>query len=73
MKKANLVYVKPIIKERWHGLHKQNRAKFQGTADVIQAIYDTSIGRLATGLSTKDEERLSGILGVDLSPNSSNE
>ena len=73
MKKGNLVYVKPIIKERWHGLHKQNRAKFQGTSDVIQAIYDTSIGRLATGLSAKDEERLSKTLGVDLSPNSSNE
>ena len=50
----NLVYVKPIIKERWHGLHKLGRAKFQGTADVIQAVYDKNIGTLATGL---DEEQ----------------
>jgi hypothetical protein len=73
MKKGNLVYVKPIIKERWHGLHKQGRAKFQGTADVIQPVYDTNTGTLATGLSIKDQERLTKQLGVDLSPVSSNE
>jgi len=73
MKKGNLVYVKPIIKERWHGLHKQGRAKFQGTADVIQPIYDTTIGTLATGLAEKDQERLGKTLGIDLSPVSTNE
>ena len=50
MSAKNLVYVKPIIKERWHGLHKVGRAKFQGTSDIIQAIFDSSLGRLATGL-----------------------
>ena len=73
MAKKTLVYVKPIIKERWHGLHKQGRAKFQGTSDVIQPVYDSSIGRLATGLTTEDAERLGKTLGADLTPNSGNE
>lgn len=67
MSTKNLVYVKPIIKERWHGLHKVGRAKFQGTSDVIQAIFDSSLGRLATGLDEKTEEKLSKLLGIDLS------
>lgn len=71
--KGNLVYVKPIIKERWHGLHKQGRAKFQGTSDVIQPIFDSSIGRLATGLSEEEAKRLGNTLGTDLAPNSRNE
>ncbi len=66
MSTKNLVYVKPIIKERWHGLHKIGRAKFQGTTDTIQAIFDTNIGRLATGLAADAEERLSKLLGLDL-------
>lgn len=69
----NLVYVKPIIKERWHGLHKLGRAKFQGTADVIQAVYDKTIGTLATGLDQEQRDRLSKAMGIDLNPLSTNE
>lgn len=66
MSAKNLIYVKPIIKERWHGLHKVGRAKFQGTADVLQAVFDSTIGKLATGLDSEDEARLGSLLGVDL-------
>tara|TARA_R110000787_G_scaffold279645_1_gene389860 strand:- start:9377 stop:10180 length:804 start_codon:yes stop_codon:yes gene_type:complete len=69
----NLVYVKPIIKERWHGLHKIGRAKFQGTSDVLQAVYDRNLGVLATGLDEEQRERLSKSMGVDLAPIQSNE
>ena len=65
-KEGHLIYVKPIIKERWHGLHKMGRAKFQGTHDVFQAIYSQQVGGFNTGLTSEDEERLGKRLGHDL-------
>ncbi len=72
-KKTTLVYVKPIIKEKWHGLDKLGRAKFQGTYDTIMALYDPNLGRLATGLEPEDEKRLGQSLGTDLTSSSQNE
>lgn len=67
------VYVKPIVKEKWHGLHKVGRAKFQDTHDTIQVLYDAKEGGLATGLTEEDEQRLGTALGRDLSNKASNE
>jgi len=69
----NLVYVKPIVRERWHGLHNIGRSKFEGTADVIQVLHDSKTGKLATGLDTDDEARLASSLGQDLTNIPSNE
>ena len=69
----NLVYVKPIVRERWHGLHNIGRSKFEGTADVIQVLYDSKTGKLATGLEPDDETRLGSSLGKDLTNSPSNE
>ena len=66
----NLVYVKPIVRERWHGLHNIGRSKFEGTADVIQVLYESKTGKLATGLDSDDESRLGSSLGQDLDNNS---
>ena len=71
-KKTTLVYVKPIIKEKWHGLDKLGRAKFQGTYDTLMALYDPNLGRLATGLEPEDEKRIGQSLGVDLTSSSQN-
>ncbi len=67
------VYVKPIVKEKWHGLHKVGRAKFQDTQDTIQVLFDSKEGGLATGLTKEDEQRLGAALGVDLSNKMNNE
>lgn len=69
----NLVYVKPIVRERWHGLHNIGRSKFEGTADVIQVLHDSKTGKLATGLDTDDEARLASSLGQDLTNTPTNE
>ena len=69
----NLVYVKPIVRERWHGLHNIGRSKFEGTADVIQVLHDSKTGKLATGLDTDDEARLASSLGQDLTNIPNNE
>jgi hypothetical protein len=66
----NLVYVKPIVRERWHGLHNIGRSKFEGTADVIQVLYDSKTGKLATGLDSDDESRLGSSLGQNLATTS---
>jgi hypothetical protein len=66
MSKRTLVYVKPIVRQKWHGLNDLNRAKFQDTSDVLMALYDSKIGKIATGLDSEDESRLGGALGVDL-------
>ncbi|QDP46352.1 MAG: hypothetical protein GOVbin1709_14 [Prokaryotic dsDNA virus sp.] len=66
MSKRTLVYVKPIIRNKWHGLNDLNRSKFQDTADVLMALYDSKIGKLATGLDSDDETRLGAALGADL-------
>jgi len=66
MSKRTLVYVKPIVRQKWHGLNDLNRAKFQDTSDVLMALYDSKIGKIATGLDSEDESRLGGALGADL-------
>jgi hypothetical protein len=72
-KEGHLIYVKPIIKERWHGLHKMGRAKFQGTHDVYQAIYSQNKGGFDTGLNEEEANRLGKRLGHDLKNHTSNE
>lgn len=72
-KEGHLIYVKPIIKERWHGLHKMGRTKFQGTHDVFQAIYSQKVGGFNTGLNSEDEERLGKFIGHDLKNHTKNE
>ena len=67
------IFLKPIITEKWHGLHKVGRTKFQDTQDVIQVLYDRKKGALATGLDNDAETRLSSSLGVSLANNSANE
>ena len=67
------IFLKPIMTERWHGLHKVGRTKFQDTQDVIQVLYDSKKGALATGLDSDAETRLASSLGVDLAGNSANE
>lgn len=72
-KEKHLVYVKPIIVEKWHGLDKLGRAKFQGTYDTLMALYDPKIGKLATGLEPEDEQRLGALIGTNLVSASNNE
>ena len=67
------IFLKPIMTEKWHGLHKVGRTKFQDTQDVIQVLYDRKQGALATGLDSDTETRLSSSLGVSLANNSANE
>ena len=67
------IFLKPIMTEKWHGLHKVGRTKFQDTQDVIQVLYDRKQGALATGLDDDSESRLSTSLGVSLANNSANE
>ena len=71
--KTTQIIVKPIVKEKWHGLHKLGRSKFQDTTETIQPLYDTKIGGLATGLSEEDEKRLSVAVGTSLDNHSGNE
>ena len=74
MKKTkHLVYVKPILKERWHNLHLQGRSKFADTHDTIQPVYSRKLGHLATGLDKDDEKRLGAVLGTDLAPTTQSE
>ena len=44
MSKQTLVYVKPIVRKKWHGLNELGRSKFQDTSDVLMALYDNKIG-----------------------------
>ena len=67
------IFLKPIMTEKWHGLHKVGRTRFQDTQDVIQVLYDRKQGALATGLDNDTETRLSSALGVSLANNSANE
>tara|TARA_R100000152_G_C6774209_1_gene201880 strand:- start:759 stop:1640 length:882 start_codon:yes stop_codon:yes gene_type:complete len=67
------IFLKPIMTEKWHGLHKVGRTKFQDTQDVIQVLFDRKKGALATGLDDDTEARLSSSLGVNLANNSTNE
>ena len=70
MSKQTLVYVKPIVRKKWHGLNELGRSKFQDTSDVLMALYDSRIGKMATGLDKDDEVRLGSALGADLSSSS---
>ena len=70
MSKQTLVYVKPIVRKKWHGLNELGRSKFQDTSDVLMALYDSRIGKMATGLDQDDEVRLGSALGADLSSSS---
>jgi|TARA_Y100000034_G_scaffold110937_1_gene143523 hypothetical protein len=70
MSKQTLVYVKPIVRKKWHGLNELGRSKFQDTSDVLMVLYDNKIGKMATGLDTDDEIRLGSALGADLSSSS---
>ena len=72
-KTKHLVYVKPILKERWHQLHLQGRSKFADTYDTIQPVYSSKLGHLATGLDEDDAKRLGAVLGVNLQPSTNNE
>jgi len=67
------IFLKPIMTEKWHGLHKVGRTRFQDTQDVIQVLYDRKQGALATGLDNDTETRLASSLGVSLANNSANE
>ena len=67
------IFLKPIMTEKWHGLHKVGRTRFQDTQDVIQVLFDSKSGALATGLDNDTEARLSSSLGVSLANNSANE
>ena len=67
------IFLKPIMTEKWHGLHKVGRTKFQDTQDVIQVLYDRKQGALATGLDSDTEARLSSSMGVNLVATSANE
>jgi len=69
------VVVKPIIIDGWPPmLAEQNRNKFDGTHDVIMALYSKSLGRLATGLSQDEEAFFARELGVEsLAATSTNE
>ena len=67
------IFLKPIMTEKWHGLHKVGRTRFQDTQDVIQVLYDRKQGALATGLDSDTETRLSSSLGISLANNSANE
>ena len=67
------IFLKPIMTEKWHGLHKVGRTKFQDTHDVIQVLFDSKKGALATGLDSDTEQRLSSSLGINLSGTTNNE
>ena len=60
-----LVEVRPIEKERWHGLKGKDAIT---RPVVIEALLSSTTGKLATGLTPEDRERLEKETGYDLSP-----
>ena len=58
------VIVKPIEMEKWHG--KKGQEAFNNP-HTIEALYDSSSGGLATGLTDEEEKKYGERLGVDLS------
>ena len=60
-----LVEVRPIEKERWHGLKGKDVIT---RPVVIEALLSSTTGKLATGLTPEDRERLEKETGYDLSP-----
>lgn len=61
----SLIEVRPIEKERWHGLKGRDSITRPVT---IEALVDVATGKLATGLTEEDRERLEKETGYDLSP-----
>ena len=70
MSSKNLVFVKPIVKQKWHGLDAVGRSKFKDTQDTLQVLYDPKLGKNATGLTEEDVTRLSTAIGSELNPSS---
>ena len=62
----SLVQVKPIEREKWHGLKGKDQFKRPVT---IEAALNIKTGLLDTGLTEEDRKRLEKITGYDLSPN----
>lgn len=60
-----IVEVRPIERERWHGLKGKDAITRPVT---IEALLSSTTGKLATGLTPKDRERLEKETGYDLSP-----
>ena len=60
-----IVEVRPIEKERWH---KKTGKEAFARPITIEAGVDLKTGKLATGLSKEDRERLEAVTGYDLSP-----
>lgn len=60
----SLVEVRPIERERWHGL--KGKDAIAGPV-VIEALLSSTTGKLATGLTPEDRERLEKETGQDLS------
>lgn len=61
----SLIEVRPIEKERWHGLKGKDAIT---RPVVIEALLSATTGKLATGLTQEDRERLEKETGYDLSP-----
>ena len=60
-----LVEVRPIERERWHGLKGKDAIT---RPVVIEALLSSTTGKLATGLTPEDREKLEKETGYDLSP-----
>ena len=60
-----LIEVRPIEKEKWHGLGTNNSFTRPKT---IEALVSMNTNMYSTGLSDEDRERLENITGLDLSP-----
>ena len=60
-----IVEVRPIERERWHGFKGKDSIT---RPVVIEALLSSTTGKLATGLTQKDRERLEKETGFDLSP-----
>lgn len=60
-----LVEVRPIERERWHGLKANNTFT---RPKVIEALLSLNTGMYATGLTPEDRKRLEKLTGYDLSP-----
>lgn len=60
-----IVEVRPIERERWHGLKGKDSIT---RPVVIEALLSSTTGKLATGLTPEDRERLEKETGFDLSP-----
>ena len=60
----HLVEVRPIARERWHGFKGKDAIT---RPVVLEAFLSNVTGKLATGLTPEDQERLEKLTGYDLS------